>query len=233
MVSSIPGCLLLTYSITPFHLQPAKVREQLLLSWLNAKSTVLFPPIRAFTKTVVSITHMAWSKSIPQDVLYGAIGYVAKSGRSVDGGIIEEEDDGKRGFYKFKFMEFDTIKEGEEDKREEDKEARELECDVVIVGSGCGGAVVAKRLAEEGFKVIVVEKGIWSVLLTHYIESCSHGIINFRYRTDQLPLPEQKAMSELFENNMVWPSDDGSLICVTGSTFGGGGAINWCASLQV
>lgn len=40
-------------------------------------------------------------------------------------------------------------------------------------------------------------------------------------------------MDELFENSMIWPSDDGSTVCIAGKTFGGGGTINWCASLQV
>ena len=35
----------------------------------------------------------------------------------------------------------------------------ELECDAVVVGSGCGGAVVAKILSEAGLSVIVLEEG--------------------------------------------------------------------------
>lgn len=35
----------------------------------------------------------------------------------------------------------------------------ELECDAVVVGTGAGGAVVAKELAEQGFAVLMLEEG--------------------------------------------------------------------------
>ncbi len=38
-------------------------------------------------------------------------------------------------------------------------EDEEIECDIVVIGSGAGGAVVAKELAEKGFGVIIVEEG--------------------------------------------------------------------------
>lgn len=41
----------------------------------------------------------------------------------------------------------------------EDGEPGEVECDVVIVGSGAGGATVAAELAEAGMRVVVVEEG--------------------------------------------------------------------------
>jgi len=36
-----------------------------------------------------------------------------------------------------------------------------LECDVVVVGTGAGGAVVAKELAEAGVAVVMLEEGRW------------------------------------------------------------------------
>ena len=39
------------------------------------------------------------------------------------------------------------------------QEHTDIECDVVVVGSGAGGAVVAKELAEMGHAVVIIEEG--------------------------------------------------------------------------
>ncbi|KAF4629884.1 hypothetical protein G7Y89_g8259 [Cudoniella acicularis] len=88
-----------------------------------------------------------------------------------------------------------------------------IETDVVIVGSGCGGAVCAKNLAEAGNRVFVVEKA-------------------YHFEPTQLPMSEQVALANMFEAGGAMASDDGSISVVAGSTWGGGGTINWSASLQ-
>ncbi|HWZ87540.1 MAG TPA: GMC family oxidoreductase N-terminal domain-containing protein, partial [Polyangiaceae bacterium] len=41
------------------------------------------------------------------------------------------------------------------------KESSDIECDVVVIGTGAGGAVVGRELADRGFAVVFVEEGRW------------------------------------------------------------------------
>ena len=88
-----------------------------------------------------------------------------------------------------------------------------LHTDVVIVGSGCGAGVVAKNVAEDGHKVIVVER-------------------SYHQRQEQLPMSELAAAHHLLHDGGVLPADDNSIRLVAASTWGGGGTVNWSASLQ-
>lgn len=88
-----------------------------------------------------------------------------------------------------------------------------IETDVVIVGSGCGGAVSAKNLAKAGHKVIVVDKAYY-------------------YPPSQLPMNEEAGGIHLFDNGGADNVDDSSVTIVAGSAWGGGGTVNWSASLQ-
>ena len=93
------------------------------------------------------------------------------------------------------------------------KEADIIETDVVIVGSGCGGGVCAKNLAEAGQRVIVVEKA-------------------YHWGPEFLPMTEKDAGVHLFANGGVDSSDDSSIVLMAGQAWGGGGTVNWSASLQ-
>ncbi|KAI9892732.1 MAG: hypothetical protein M1814_001152 [Vezdaea aestivalis] len=89
----------------------------------------------------------------------------------------------------------------------------ELETDAIVIGSSCGGSVTAKNLAEAGHKVVVVEKA-------------------YHHEPEHLPMAEWDACTHLYENGGVLASDDSSVNIIAGSCWGGGGSINWSASLQ-
>ncbi|BFZ56105.1 hypothetical protein PYCC9005_003147 [Savitreella phatthalungensis] len=90
----------------------------------------------------------------------------------------------------------------------------EVFTDVLIIGSGSGGAVSAATLAKAGKRVLVVDKG------------------RFYKPADHFPMTEANAWENLYENRGLTMTDDGAMIILAGSTFGGGSTVNWSASLQ-
>lgn len=89
---------------------------------------------------------------------------------------------------------------------------RQIECDVVVVGSGAGGAVTAARLAEAGFSVLVLEKG------GYFGPPDYHG-------------RELQANQDLFENSGAVATRDLGFVVLAGCALGGGTIVNWSTSL--
>ena len=88
-----------------------------------------------------------------------------------------------------------------------------LEADVVVIGSGAGGGVVAGELARSGTRVIVLEKGGYN----------HEG--NFTWQ-------EGQAMQELFLRRGALSTKDLGIIMLAGSTLGGGTVVNWMTSFR-
>lgn len=89
----------------------------------------------------------------------------------------------------------------------------ELEADVVVVGSGAGGGVIAGRLAEEGLKVVVLEAG------GYFDES------DF----DQI---EIAAYQKMYWRGGPQPTADSNFALQAGATLGGGTTVNWTNCLR-
>jgi choline dehydrogenase-like flavoprotein len=89
----------------------------------------------------------------------------------------------------------------------------ELEADVVIVGSGAGGGVIAGTLAQQGLKVVVLEAA---------------GYFN---EADFKQL-ELLAYQEMYWRGGPTPTADGNFSLQAGTTLGGGTTINWTNCLR-
>lgn len=88
-----------------------------------------------------------------------------------------------------------------------------VSCDVVVVGSGAGGGVVAGVLARAGYKVIVLEKGGYNA-------------------RSNLSLLEGPTMDQMYESSGVVATHDMGIVLLAGSTVGGGSAVNWSACIR-
>lgn len=184
-LSTRAGCLLLTGSTTPFHLQPPSIREQIITGW----SQSYLPLLRSLFRSLSGLAKITWlvtSPTLPELIGFPA---VPKHG--------ERGED-----HPYEFVDFSSP-----------ETSSTIEADIVIVGSGCGAGVCAKNLAEAGFSVLVAEKGRYFPS-THY------------------PMQRGDGGVHLMENGGAVASDDGSTVVLAGSTLGGGGTVNWSASLQ-
>lgn len=184
-ISTKAGSLFLTGHCVPLQEQPIHVREQIIKSWQASR----LGPLRVLARVVTTVAAKTFAQTSP--LLQQLIGYTDaprdyKAGPEVD----------------FKFLQFDA-----------GREPAILDVDVVIVGSGCGGAVCAKILAEAGHSVLVVDK-------------------SYYFPPSQLPMPQDAGSHYLYENSGAVASDDSSCLIVAGSCWGGGGAVNWSVCLQ-
>ncbi|KAK3495110.1 long-chain fatty alcohol dehydrogenase [Neurospora hispaniola] len=185
-LSTRPGSLLLTGYATPIQDQPLHIRESILRSW----SSSWFGTPRTLYKIFTAIAKVLWLQTSP---LFRTVTGYPDVPINWNPGPTED----------FGFLQFDTSV----------SEPATVDTDVVIIGSGCGGGVCAKVLAEAGHRVLVVDKGYY-------------------FNPSQLPMPMEQSGFHLFENNGLVNSVDGSLNTVAGSCWGGGGSVNWSVSLQ-
>lgn len=86
-----------------------------------------------------------------------------------------------------------------------------LDCDVVIVGSGAGGGVLAAELAAAGKDVVVLEKG------------------SYRNEAD-FTHEEGEALETMYDAGGLLATRDLGLVLLQGATLGGGTVINYTTS---
>ena len=90
---------------------------------------------------------------------------------------------------------------------------REIECDVVVVGSGAGGGVTAEILAQAGLNVAIVEEGPLA------------GSSEFNMR-------EREAYPRLYQESAARQTQDKAITILQGRCVGGGTTVNWTSSFR-
>jgi hypothetical protein len=151
ILNTRPGSLLLTGYVTPIGDQPVHIRESILQGWGTAR----LPLLRQLQRSLTMLTKQTWIKST--ETLPRVLGVPRVPVGMVPG----------KGF-DYEFLQFPPGNKPEV-----------IETDVVVVGSGCGGGVSAKNLAEAGHKVIVTEKA-------------------YHWTPDHFPMSETNGWNHLF-----------------------------------
>ncbi|MGB0589639.1 MAG: GMC family oxidoreductase N-terminal domain-containing protein [Myxococcota bacterium] len=82
-------------------------------------------------------------------------------------------------------------------------------CDVCVIGSGAGGAVLAEGLVARGLDVVMLEAG------PHHT------------RDDFIPLDERWALSRLYQDSGGRATADQAITVLQGRTVGGSTTVNW------
>ncbi|CAD6205327.1 unnamed protein product [Miscanthus lutarioriparius] len=202
---------------------PVERREEALSQW--SKARCLFPLKITFV-VIKILSHYAFYTTINENSddnpSWKAIGYsvphveetredqteAAPSPRPLHNGIVETKalDDTA--------LRTSLMDKGLEVKPDAPASAyHTVQCDVVIVGSGCGGGVAAAVLASAGHKVVVIEKGDY-------------------FTAEDYSSVEGPSMERLYEKGGIFCTTNVTTILFTGTTVGGGSAINWSASIR-
>ena len=100
--------------------------------------------------------------------------------------------------------------------------------DVVIVGLGWTGSILAHELAQEGLEVVAIERGPWRDTATDFSPAFAQDELRYRLRHELFLRPAQ--MSLTFRNNRDQPAlpvrDWGAFMLGNGV---GGGGLHWNA----
>ncbi|KAJ7972620.1 Long-chain-alcohol oxidase [Quillaja saponaria] len=189
-------------------------REQVLKKWSKEKNLTPLRAVFVMSKLVCFYNFFSRTDENEQNPVWEAIGYhvntrekLTSKERPLQRGIIETMYENDSTLMK------SLAAKGLEVTEDLEHNTYKIKCDVVIVGSGCGGGVAAAVLAKSGQKVIILEKG------------------NYFVPEDYSSL-EGPSMDELYESGGVMSTIDGKVMLLAGSTVGGGSAVNWSASIK-
>ena len=173
--------------LKPFHRLTADQRQQMLRSWAQSNLPQLRKGFGALRKLLVFLYYGSSSAQQPNGA-WKSIGY--------PGPLPDAVVDSPRPIRTLQPLADVTY-----------------DCDVLVIGSGAGGGVIAGELAAAGQDVLVLEKG-------PYCHGC-----DFTQR-------EVDMMGKLYDAKGALSTQDGGIGLLAGSCLGGGTTVNWAGAFH-
>ncbi|WP_345070880.1 GMC family oxidoreductase N-terminal domain-containing protein, partial [Hymenobacter fastidiosus] len=173
--------------LKPFHRLAADQRQQLLRSWAQSNLPQLRKGFHALRKLLVFLYYGS-SSAEQTNAAWESIGYA--------GPLADEVVDTPRPIRTLQPTADVTY-----------------DCDVLVIGSGAGGGVIAGELAAAGQQVLVLEKG-------PYCHGC-----DFTQR-------EVDMLGKLYDAKGALTTQDGGVALLAGSCLGGGTTVNWAGAFR-
>ncbi|KAI8098251.1 GMC oxidoreductase-domain-containing protein [Gilbertella persicaria] len=192
MLATRPGALLLTGHWQPLTELDREKREQVLLGWQKSS----FLTFRTLYKAFASLC-LFHAYNRKNSVLNECLNYHA----SRDIFFEQHQDYSTIEHERLPMMTTEEALQGH------------LSFDVVVVGSGAGGGVVAAELSKAGYSVLVIEKG------------------KYYHQSEMVP-NEEEAYKNMYDTGTAMTSRNNSIECLSGATLGGGTAVNYLVSLK-
>jgi len=192
LFESSAGSVALTHGRRPFSQLPQARREQLLMRWANSR----VGRRRTFFQTMKRLaSFFAYADPGPTGTnpRWAEIGYhaarnePARPSAVIAAALVSSDGDNASELI--------------------------LEADVVIVGSGAGGGLIAARLSDAGRSVLVVEAG-------PYVAE------------RDMPTNELDAFDRLYLDRGMTSTDDVGVSILSGAALGGGTLINWATAIE-
>lgn len=176
--------------------------------------------IRQGAKGIGHIIRFVWLKSTPE--YYRAIGFPPMETSSADS---KAQHDAQKAVDDRRRVLLDQAVEMEY----EGEQVKMIKTGTLVIGSGPGGSAFVRsftrqlgqvdklKTAQYNLDVLILDKGT-----------------SFAPQPSGPPLPETEGqgLEQLFEDGSVLTSDTGGISILAGSTWGGGGRINWSACLN-
>jgi choline dehydrogenase-like flavoprotein len=172
----------------PFLKLNANQREELLRSWSDSNREILRKGFQALKKLICFLAYSTEEANNAHPA-FVSLGYPG----------VMKEDIPSQAKPKLPTMEA--------------PESGKLVTQVLVIGSGAGGGVIASELAKAGLDVLVVEKG-------SYVTA------------NELTQSEGQMVKSLYELGGAISSKDGSMTLLAGSCLGGGTTVNWAGAFR-